>query len=184
MVKKVVTKTVTITEDGKKKMRTTKKTSAAKKRTTTKRKAAPKKRKTAAKKKTTTVKSTSVSTSAVLARMEKKDSILIDNFVGLQKAMTNLSLKFSELSKNMNNLLAVFEGAAKTLAASEKQVDATLTSKLDALVAQNKDLSREINNVDANMRRAKPAGSNQLYARQLQSAPVSSVGMPKRLPSV
>ena len=73
-----------------------------------------------------------------LISLEKRDSILVENFVGLQEAMTNLSLKFSELSQNLNNLLGVFEIAAKTLAESEKQVDRTLTSKLDALIEQNK----------------------------------------------
>ena len=166
MVKKVVTKTVT--------------------KTVTKGRKKPKK---VAKKKTTRKKATSGITKAQLKGLERKDALLIENFVGLQKAMTNLSVKFSELSQNLNNLLGVFELAAKTLAESEKQVDKTLTTKLDSLIEQNKSISREINMVDGKLRRTKSTAqisktsTPALYSRQIQASAQTSIP-PKQLPKI
>lgn len=146
-----------------------------------------KKRKKTAKKKTAKKKLTGAVTKTQLKGLEKKDALLIENFVGLQKAMTNLSIKFSELSQNLNNLLGIFELAAKTLAASEKQVDKTLTTKLDTLIEQNKSISREINMVDGKLRRAKnlPQASKAptLYSRQIQT-PSQATIPPKQLPKI
>lgn len=161
MVKRVVTKTVT--------------------KTTTR---VPKKHKRS-KRKTATETITKVQ----LNGLEKKDILLIENFIGLQKAMTNLSIKFSELSQNLNNLLSIFEIAAKTLASSEKQVDQTLTTKLDALIEQNKTISREINMVDGKLRRTKNSPSTlkstapTLYSRQIQ-APAQAIIPPRQLPQI
>jgi len=134
--------------------------------------------------------------------LEKRDSLLIENFVGLQEAMTNLSKKFSELSQNLNNLLGVFELAAKTLAESEKQVDNTLSTKLDALIEQNKSIAREINIVDGKIRRKgihpapRPNVPQPLYAgqmktlhtpapaRQTPQAPQAATIPPKQLPKI
>jgi len=43
----------------------------------------------------------------------EREELLIENFVGLQHAMTNLSIKFGSLSDNISQLLQVFEEAAK-----------------------------------------------------------------------
>ena len=48
-----------------------------------------------------------------LTRLEM-DKILIDNFINLQKVLTNLSIKFEELSTNMAKLLQLFEISAKS----------------------------------------------------------------------
>jgi hypothetical protein len=161
MAKKVVTRTITKTVT----------------------KAAKKRRKKAAKK----TKSSDV-TKEQIKGLEKRDALLIENFVGLQKAMTNLSVKFSELSGNLNTLLGIFEAAAKTLAESEKQVDKTLTTKLDTLLEQNKTISREINMVDGKMRRAKsptpPQKAPALYSRQIQTPQAAGAIPPKQLPKI
>jgi len=70
------------------------------------------------------------------------EKIFIENFINLQHAMTNLSIKFSELSQNISNLLGVFEEAAKTLAKSEKQVDGQIVNKIDSLLEQNKTIAK------------------------------------------
>jgi polyhydroxyalkanoate synthesis regulator protein len=44
---------------------------------------------------------------------QEREEILVENFTGLQHAMTNLSIKFSALSENINKLLQIFEEAAK-----------------------------------------------------------------------
>jgi len=118
--------------------------------------------------------------------LEKRDALLVENFVGLQKAMTNLSAKFSELSQNLNTLLGIFEAAAKTLAQSEKQVDKTLTTKLDTLLEQNKSISREINMVDGKIRRAQAPTQKvpALYSRQIQTPQKAGAIPPKQLPKI
>jgi len=125
-------------------------------------------------------------------RFEKRDSLLVENFVGLQKAMATLSVRFSEMSQNINTMLKIFEEAARTLADSEKQVDKTLTTKLDSLIEQNKNISREISLVDSKMRRTGSTKSTApaMYSRQMASPaqqPVQSIqsaGLPpKQLPS-
>ena len=79
---------------------------------------------------------------------EKTDKILIENFVSLQKVLTNLSLKFDNLANQINKLLELFEISAKTL--TEKDFDfgrsdknsAEIIKKLDTLSEQNKIIAR------------------------------------------
>ncbi len=71
------------------------------------------------------------------------EKILIENFVSLQKVMTNLSLKFGELSENIKKLLDIFETAAKSLSKqglepSDKKEAQNIINKLDGLAEQNK----------------------------------------------
>ncbi len=179
MVKKVVTKTVkTVTLDGKKKSTTTKKTtSGSKNKKTTKKKAVKK----VAKKKSTRKKSTRKPSSSV--KMEKRDEILIENFVGLQHAMTNLSIKFGEMSQNISKLLSVFEMAAKDLARTEKQVDVSFDRKLDSLIDQNKTIAKGLVLMDgklkAQMQRG-PAPEAQPAPRpQMPTMPTPTAALPQ-----
>jgi len=73
---------------------------------------------------------------------------LMENFITLQKVLTNLSLKFEDLSKNIEKLLNVFEITAKNF--TEKQFptntesDKEFLKKLDDLLDQNKTISKGI----------------------------------------
>ena len=78
---------------------------------------------------------------------------LIDNFINLQKVLTNLSIKFEDLSTNMSKLLQLFEISAKSFTEkfSEKEEkpelnknDKQLLNKLDSLLDQNKTIARGI----------------------------------------
>lgn len=51
----------------------------------------------------------------------KVEKALIDNFVGLQKVMVNLSSKFDKLSDEISKLLNIFEISAKAMAKKEFQ---------------------------------------------------------------
>ena len=51
----------------------------------------------------------------------KVEKALIENFIGLQKVMVNLSVKFDELSKQISKLLTLFEISAKSLAQKDFQ---------------------------------------------------------------
>ncbi len=148
MVKKTVTRTTkTVIDDGKKKTTHKKTTSSgSKKKKITKKKAVKK----VAKKRTT--RKSPVKKPASQASIEKRDEILIENFVGLQHAMTNLSIKFGEMSQNISKLLSVFEMAAKDLARTEKQVDASFDRKLDSLIDQNKTIAKGLVLMDGKLK--------------------------------
>ena len=67
-------------------------------------------------------------------RVEKA---LVDNFIGLQKVMVNLSSKFDNLSNQISKLLNLFEISAKSLA--QRDVD---------MGKENKDAKRIIEKLD------------------------------------
>jgi len=65
--------------------------------------------------------------------------LLIENFVGLQKAMTNLSIKFEGLSTQMSQLLQIFELAAKNYMMGESEESKKdVLNKINSLLEQNK----------------------------------------------
>lgn len=79
------------------------------------------------------------------------EQALIDNFINLQRVLTNLSLKFDELSTNMSKMLQLFEISAKSFAEKYSgeepksgDVDTELLKKLDSLLDQNKTISKGI----------------------------------------
>jgi hypothetical protein len=77
-------------------------------------------------------------------RIEKA---LVENFIALQKVMTNLSVKFDNLSDQISKLLQLFEISAKALAEKdfekfEKSDNKELLGKLDILLDQNKTIAR------------------------------------------
>ncbi len=102
--------------------------------------------KKSAKKKTSSKKSShSVSKNNQLARTDK---ILVDNFVSLQKVMTNLAVKFDHLSTQLSNLLNLFEISAKSLAEKdvhlekERRDNKQILNKLENLEGQNKIIAK------------------------------------------
>ncbi len=77
----------------------------------------------------------------------KIEKVLVENFVSLQKVMTNLSVKFDNLTKQISKLLELFEISAKALA--EKDFDLEkggknkkIIEKIDNLLEQNKTIAR------------------------------------------
>jgi len=71
------------------------------------------------------------------------EKILIENFVSLQKVMTNLSIKFDNLTKQISKLLELFEISAKALAEKDFDLekpgkDKKIIEKIDNLLNQNK----------------------------------------------
>ena len=78
------------------------------------------------------------------ARNREIEKILIDNFVGLQKAITNIAIKFDLLSSQISKLLEIFENSAKALA--EKGIDENpnkdLPKKIDSLLEQNRTIAK------------------------------------------
>ena len=75
------------------------------------------------------------------------DQALIDNFVNLQKVLTNLAAKFEDLSGNISKLLQLFELSAKSFAdkpLKQSDIDSEFLKKLDSLLDQNKVISKGI----------------------------------------
>lgn len=105
---------------------------------------------------------------------EKLNSILIDNFVNLQKAMTNLAVKFEDLSSQISKLLQLFEISARSfseklaLNAPELEKDREFLEKLDKLLEQNKLIAKGITLMEEKVRErtyAKPPYPQQLAPR-------------------
>jgi hypothetical protein len=89
-------------------------------------------------------------------KKEEIEQILIDNFTNLQKVLTNLSIRFDELSTNLSKLLQLFEISAKSFAEKysdkksgelinkSQQTDTEYLKKLDSLLDQNKTIAKGI----------------------------------------
>ncbi|MFQ5573131.1 MAG: hypothetical protein ACE5EJ_02645, partial [Nitrosopumilaceae archaeon] len=76
------------------------------------------------------------------------EKALIDNFIALQKVMTNISIKFDSLSNQISKLLNLFEISAKSLAEKDFGLEKSnkeskqIIEKLDNLMSQNKTIAR------------------------------------------
>ncbi len=82
-----------------------------------------------------------------LGNISSIDKALIENFIALQKVMTNVSVKFDDLSGKISKLLEVFEISAKSLAEKDfkdfiKVNDKEVLEKLDSLLEQNKIIAK------------------------------------------
>lgn len=76
------------------------------------------------------------------------EKALIENFVSLQKVMTNMIVSFDELSGKISKLLDLFELSAKALAEKNFNFDKgskkeqEISDKLEGLLEQNKIIAR------------------------------------------
>jgi len=108
---------------------------------------------------------------------------LIQNFINLQKVMTNLSVKFDSLSDQMSRLLQLFEISAKTFVikqeeVGEKKEDQELVKKLDILLDQNKTIAKGLTLVEEKIR-------HRMYGELPSTAPGTgqqAKPLPRQLP--
>ena len=81
---------------------------------------------------------------------------LIDNFINMQKVLTNLSIKFDDLSTNISKLLQLFEISAKSFAEKyseeESNPNNAINTKLDSLTEQNKIIAKGIMLIEERVR--------------------------------
>jgi len=88
----------------------------------------------------------------------KLNVILIENFVNLQRAMTNLTVKFDSLSIQISSLLQLFEISARSFSEKlstsmpELEKDKEFLSKLNALLDQNKVIAKGLTLMEEKMR--------------------------------
>jgi hypothetical protein len=92
-----------------------------------------------------TVNSGTSSNAKLINSLIKRDELLVDNFVGLQKALVNVSVKFNDLSDRIDKLLSIYQRAAdvfiqKQINESDKRVE--LDRKVSNVIQQNKTLAR------------------------------------------
>lgn len=80
---------------------------------------------------------------------ERMEKMLIENFISMQKVMTNMAEKFDGLSKQLSKLLHLFENSAKALVEKEinlefKGIDKQeeLVDKLNIVLEQNKIIAK------------------------------------------
>jgi len=92
----------------------------------------------------------------------KIQKLLIENFTGLQKAMTNMAIKFESLSTQMSNLLEIFELSAKSFASpgqNTPEENKDVLNKIDTLLEQNKTLAKGLITLEEKLRQ-KSASQN------------------------
>jgi len=83
--------------------------------------------------------------------------MLMDNFVNLQRVLTNLTFKFDALSDNINKLLQLYEMAAKSFLKRMEEGNLTgedkdILKKLDTLLDQNKTVAKGITLIEEKIR--------------------------------
>ena len=82
----------------------------------------------------------------------QREEMLIENFVGLQHAMTNLSIKFGSLTEQINNLLRVYEESALSFAQGGKVNDKEMLDKINNLLEQNKTIAKGLVMMESKLR--------------------------------
>jgi len=108
------------------------------------------------KKKTTHSKKTHKPAKPSAPSLEKA---LIDNFVNLQKVLTNLAVKFESLSDQISKLLQLFEISAKSFVEKKssdfegKSKDKEFLDKLDTLLNQNKTIAKGLTLIESRLRK-------------------------------
>jgi len=106
----------------------------------------------------------------------EREELLIENFVGLQHAMTNLSVKFGSLSENITKLLQVFEEAAKNFISGGKSDDKDMLKKINSLLDQNKTIAKGLVLMEGKLR-----GRTET---EIQAPSQNTYPRPKPLPSI
>ncbi|MFH1307687.1 MAG: hypothetical protein ABIH72_02445 [archaeon] len=112
-----------------------------------KRKPAGKKSKKAAKKRKPAKKHKKVQTTRIIESTDTKTlHILAENFLSLQRAMTNMAVKFDSLTDQISKLLNLFEISARDFVEREQkgkyESDKELAKKINSLMDQNRTMAQ------------------------------------------
>lgn len=89
---------------------------------------------------------------------EKLNELLVENFVNMQRAVTNLSIKFESLSEQISKLLNLFEISARSFSEKlsssipEVEKDREFLDKLNKLLEQNKIIAKGITMMEEKVR--------------------------------
>lgn len=123
----------------------------------------------------------------------KVEKILVENFVSLQKVMTNLSVKFDNLANQISKLLELFEISAKSLSKKDFDLergseDKRIMEKIDNLLDQNKIIAKGLTLMHEKTPEQKfsypPIKSPpQMQQRQAPKPPINTGGYQKSISS-
>jgi hypothetical protein len=115
-------------------------------------------KKKGARKKSANKKTSKKSTSKKKPSKADKDELLMQNFITLQKVLTNLTVRVDALTDQTSKLLSLFEISAKSFAqkqgTSYEKGDEEFLDKLDQLIEQNKLIARGITIMDDRHKKA------------------------------
>ncbi len=104
----------------------------------------------------------------------KLNSILVENFVNLQKSMTHLATKFDSLSDQISSLLQLFEISAKSFAdklasgVPDVEKDREFLDKLNKLLDQNKLIAKGLTLMEEKLRERIFGGPGQMQQQPQQ----------------
>ncbi|MEK6891118.1 MAG: hypothetical protein AABX03_03180 [Nanoarchaeota archaeon] len=93
---------------------------------------------------------------------EKIQKLLLENFIVLQKVMTDMSVKFDRLSDHISKLLNLFESSAKSFSDKQGAItkeDKDFLEKLDKLLEQNKTIAKSLTMMEERVRDKIPSNS-------------------------
>lgn len=126
-------------------------------------------------KKKRSTKHSHVSTSHYANSNEHTNKLLIENFISLQRAMTQMAGKFDHLSNNMEKLLGLFETSAKTFIDKKPsnmltKEDKEFSDRINSLLEQNKTIAKTLLIVQQDIRDLN------------QSTPPQQIQMPTQQP--
>lgn len=111
---------------------------------------------------------------------ERLNSILVENFVNLQKSMTHLAIKFDNMSDQMTKLLTLFEISARSFAEKlntnvpEIEKDREFLDKLNRLLDQNKTIAKGLTIMEEKLR-------ERVYGQGPQQNPQPQMPMPSKI---
>lgn len=72
----------------------------------------------------------------------KTNRLLLENFIALQEALTDIGLETKDLNKKITSLLELFETAAKNF--QDHPESRNLSSKMDEIIEQNKTIAKSL----------------------------------------
>ena len=126
--------------------------------------------------------STKVKEKKMTAR--EREELLVENFVGLQHAMTNMSIKFGALSDNISRLLEIFEESARNfMQGGDKSDNKDMLNKINSLLDQNKTIAKGLVLMEENLRRR--AENPVPHFQETETQPQKMVSpTPKPLPRI
>ena len=103
---------------------------------------------------------------------KEREELLIENFVGLQKAMVNLSMKFENLSDNISKLLNVFEISARDFMVnkgkSSPDIEKELIGRLNMMIEQNKAVLGSVRSMDEKLRKQDYSKPQSMMSQPIQ----------------
>ncbi len=96
-----------------------------------------------------------VSRKAGIISQRELESALVDNFVKMQKVLTNLTIKFEVLADQITKLLQLFEIAARSFVQKQDDKikdDKDLIKKLDTMLDQNRTIAKGLTLIEEKIR--------------------------------